>query len=921
MIIRRPPDDSIPRVVRGGQSQTPRVIHYEEPKAPFFRRLLRALFKPYIILPVLVLTAFGVGFLIYYWLIFSARIDHLLKGEVFTRSAGIYAAPKQIRTGEAISQDDLIGYLKRAGYVERGQQGESARGRYVRTDSSIEIDPGADARVDSAQPFEDLRVQFTRGGKSITTILNNKGTHLDRTQLEPELISSVTGRERAKRRVIGFNDLPPDLVKAITTTEDRSFFEHYGVNVRGIIRALLRRYDTDPNSPLAHQGGSSITQQLVKNLLLSPERTLRRKVAEAYMSIILETRLSKQEIFELYCNQVYLGQQSGFSINGFGEASSSYFNKDVTNLTLPESAFLAGLIRSPNRYNPYHDAETAKARRNQVLESMVEVGAISQDQAKQAEASDLKLAPTKGRIDISDAPYFADYVQNQLGDVISGQGADHLRIYTSIDMDLQRAAYTAVTKQLTALDKIEARRFPEGTVQAALVAMNARTGEIVAMVGGRDYSKSQLNRVEALRQPGSAFQPFVYATALNTAYDPVPRVITPATIYKDEPKTFIYDNQEYSPGNMGDKYSMQPVTLRDAMVHSLNVVTVDVAMEVTIGRVMSLAAKAGLPRVPHAYPAMALGTAEATPLQIASAYTAFAGNGTRTTPIAIDRVTTGNGTTIAQPTAQKIEVVRPEIAFVLTSFMKDVVNRGTAAPIRARGFKFNVAGKTGTSRDGWFAGYTPNLVCVVWVGFDDGSQLGLTGAASALPIWADFMNAALTNHPEWTGDWQMPQGIQQADIDPATGAIAKTEDVNKRPELFINGTLPTETSEASSEDLAEKPSPVDGQQGEDMRETEPAALPDTASPESPRAKPTPKSDLRMKTSPRDSDDESSTRLQGTITLDIDPTTGLIAVESCPVIRTKTFIIGQEPRKYCGPEYHKQVQPSPATASRSRVVNP
>ena len=246
---------------------------------------------------------------------------------------------------------------------------------------------------------------------------------------------------------------------------------------------------------------------------------------------------------------------------------------------------------------------------------------------------------------------------------------------------------------------------------------------------------------------------------------------------------------------------------------------------------------------------------------------------------------------------------------------------GIAAPIRARGFKFNVAGKTGTSRDGWFAGYTPNLVCVVWVGFDDGSQLGLTGAASALPIWADFMNAALTNHPEWTGDWQMPQGIQQADIDPATGAIAKTEDVNKRPELFINGTLPTETSEASSEDLAEKPSPVDGQQGEDMRETEPAALPDTASPESPRAKPTPKSDLRMKTSPRDSDDESSTRLQGTITLDIDPTTGLIAVESCPVIRTKTFIIGQEPRKNCGPEYHKKVQPSPATASRSRVVNP
>ena len=921
MIIRRPPDDYIPPVERGRRIQPPHVISYEQPKVPFFRTLLRLFLKPYIILPALVLSIFVVGGLIYYWIIFSARIDNLLRGEVFTRSAGIYAAPKQIRSGEAISQDDLIAYLKRAGYVERGQQGESARGRYQRTDTGIEIDPGEDARVDSAQPFENLRLQFARGGKSITSILNSRGARLDRAQLEPELISSVTGRERAKRRVIGFNDLPPDLVKAITTTEDRSFFEHYGVNIRGIIRALLRRYDTDPNSPLAHQGGSSITQQLVKNLLLSPERTLKRKIAEAYMSIILETRLSKQEIFVLYCNQVYLGQQSGFSINGFGEAASAYFNKDVTNLTLPESAFLAGLIRSPNRYNPYHDPDTAMARRNQVLESMAQTGVITADQAKPAEATDLKLAPTKGRIDISDAPYFADYVQNQLGDLISGQGADHLRIYTSIDMDLQRAAYSAVTKQLATLDKIEAKRFPEGTVQAALVAINAHTGEIVAMVGGRDYAKSQLNRVEALRQPGSVFKPFVYATALNTAYDPVPRVITPATIYKDEPKTFTYDNQEYSPGNMGDKYSMQPVTLRDAMVHSLNVVTVDVAMEVTISRVMSLAAKAGLPRVPRAYPAMALGTAEATPLQIASAYTAFAANGIRTTPVAIDRVTTGKGTTIAQPTGQKNEVVRTEIAYVMTSFMKDVVNRGTGAPIRARGFKFNVAGKTGTSRDGWFAGFTPNLVCVVWVGFDDGSQLGLTGAASALPIWSDFMNAALINHPEWTGDWQMPEDIQQADIDPTTGQLAKAEDVNKRPELFINGTMPTGTAEEASEDMAGKPGQMDGQENEDTREAEPANLPDTSSPESPPAKPTPKVDSRSKTSPRDYDEDTSPKLQGTITLDIDPTTGLIAVDSCPIIRTKTFIIGQEPKKYCGPEYHKRAQPTPAPANRARVVNP
>jgi penicillin-binding protein 1B len=628
-------------------------------------------------------------------------------------------------------------------------------------------------------------VQFAKSGKAITSLsdLDGRGS-FQQVWLEPELISSVTGHERAKRKVVGFNDIPDHLRNAITVTEDRSFFEHYGVNIRGIIRAAVRRYDIDPNSPLARQGGSSITQQLVKNLLLSPEYSPKRKISEAYMSIILETRLSKQKIFELYCNQIYMGQQAGFSINGVGEAASAYFNKDVTNITLPEAAFLAGLIRSPNRYNPYRDLPTATARRNQVLDSMLETGAITADEAKIAKETPLQVAPTRGRIDVSDAPYFADYVQNQLGDMIAGAGgAEHLRIYTTIDMDLQRAAYAALTKQLVELDKIEAKRFQPGTLQAALVAMNAKTGEIVAMVGGRDYSKSQLNRAaDAFRQPGSVFKPFVYATALNTAYDPVPRVITPATTYMDEPKTFTFDNQEYSPGNFGDTYSNKPVTLRDAIVHSLNVVTVDVAMEVTMGRVMNLAAEAGLPKPPRAYPAMALGTSEATPLQIASAYTAFANLGSRTTPIAINRITTGEGVTVAAPTSQHIDVLRPDVAFVMTSFMKDVINRGTASKVRARGLKGVLAGKTGTSRDGWFAGYTPNLVCAVWVGFDDGSQLGLTGANSALPIWSDFMSFALNEHPEWDGDWEMPAGVEAIEINPQTGQPTAPGDLEKRTE-------------------------------------------------------------------------------------------------------------------------------------------
>jgi penicillin-binding protein 1B len=849
--------------------------------------------------------------LVYYWTVFSGRIDNLLKGEVFTRSAGIYAAPKQLRVGQVLTPEHLIELLKHAGYVEKAQQADKARGRYSLADGNVNVEPSDNTTVDGQRQFQRVRVQFARNGKAISSLTElDSNTHLDKAWLEPELISSVTGRERAKRKIIGFNDLPPHLVKAITVTEDRAFFEHYGVNVRGILRALVRRYDSDPNSPIARQGGSSITQQLVKNLLLSSEKTLKRKIAEAYMSVILETRLSKEQIFVLYCNQVYLGQQSGFSINGFGEAADAYFNKDVTNLTLAESAFLAGIIRSPNRYNPYHDIGTATARRNQVLDNMAETGAISGEEANQAKQTPLQVAATKGRIDVSDAPYFSDFVQSQLGDMIAGPGAaEHLRIYTTIDLDLQRAAYAAVSKQLAALDKVEAKRFEPGTLQAALVAMNAKTGEIVAMVGGRDYGKSQLNRVsEALRQPGSVFKPFVYATALNTAYDPVPRVITPATTYMDEPKTFTFDNQEYSPGNFGDSYSHAPVTLRDGLVHSLNVVTVDVAMEVSIGRVMNLAAKAGLPRPPRAYPAMALGTSEATPLQVASAYTGFATLGTRTTPIAINRITTGSGVTIAAPTPQKNEMLRPDVAYVMTSFMKDVVNRGTAAKVRGRGFKANVAGKTGTSRDGWFAGYTPNLVCVVWVGFDDGSQLGLTGANSALPIWTDFMDVALGEHPDWQGDWQMPAGIEQVAINPKTGGPASADDPEKRIELFINGTSPQVASDLESEpeatpETGETP-PLPPDQVLPPITLEPSPTP------SPRAK-APRSELRS---------DQSGRLEGTITLDIDPTTGLIAVESCPVIRTRTFVLGTEPRKYCGPEYHQRPLPSPQ-ASRPRLTNP
>src|SRR5262245_1792507 len=770
-----------------------RYLNWRE--APFKRAYYHATSR-IVIAPLLIIgmNLIGAGF--YYWNRYSAIIDAGLRGDIYVRSARIYAAPLSIRDGSGTRMTDVLNHLKKVGYQQQGGAvANSNRGYYSSArNNAIDIHPGNDAKIDGEKAFPNIRVTFGRSSEGIQKIVDlDSQQQLGQAQIEPELISSVVNQEREKRKIIEYKDLPKSLVDAITSIEDRQFFEHSGINWRGIVRALL----TDVQSGEIREGGSSITQQLVKNFFLKPDRTWKRKLSEAYMSFILETRLSKEKIMEMYCNQIYLGQRGGISVNGFGEAARSYFGKDVSQLSLQESALLAGIIQSPNKLSPFTHADEALKRRNKVLDDMVDSDKITSDQAAAAKKTPLGVVAAKSQgVDAADAPYFIDYLTRQVESQYDERDGSlrSLRIYSTVDMQLQQVAFQAVSTRMAEVEKLFAKR-KGGTagLQAAMVAMNPKTGEILAMVGGRDYAQSQLNRAtEARRQPGSVFKPFVYAAAIAAGADNPTNPITAATIFIDEPKTFQTSSGPYSPSNFGDKFAMGPVTVRDALVQSKNVVTVEVAQTVGLANVARLAEKAGLTKVQQVL-SMALGTAEQTPLQMASAYTAFANGGRRIAPVAVKRVTSKDGSTLFESRVDKRDVMSPQVAYIMTSMMQDVLDHGTGTRVRQMGFTGVAAGKTGSSKDAWFAGYTPNLVCVVWVGFDNNDDIKLTGGVVAAPIWADFMIRALRIRPELGGYFEDPGGLVVCDIDPMAGAAPSDTTVGPGPrrEIFLAGTEPT----------------------------------------------------------------------------------------------------------------------------------
>lgn len=713
---------------------------------------------------------------------YAAIIDVRLADQAFFQSPGIYAAPRRLNVGQRITEEQLKERLLRAGYLADEQSDRFSAGNFISNSGQVVIH--RTRFVNSVGLSSSVRIRFGRNGiEGIEDYETGKG--IKSILLAPEMLTADINVKKQTRLATGFDELPPVLINALCAIEDRRFFSHSGLDPRGIVRALFRN--------LRHgeirEGGSTITQQLVKNQFLAPARTWERKIAEAFMAVALERRLTKQQILALYCDRVYLGQNGLTAIYGFKQAAHVYFKKELSALSAAEAAFLSGLAKAPNRYRSSASLDDAIERRNIVLDAMVEAGYISREEAT-AGKSEVLTPLQPENLDASAAPHFVDYVKREL-DKQSGE-FDWTQTYveTTLDLDLQEAATQAVAGNLARISKASGRLKKANRVagraqpEAALIALDPQSGEILAMVGGRDYAASQLNRAtDAHRQPGSLFKPIVYAAALS-------RGISPAATFINAPREIVFaHNAVYRPQNYGRSYSQQPVTLRESLVRSLNVVAVDAAMQTGLGNVAEMAERMGLPR-PENYPSMALGAFEATPLELARAYTVFANQGMRVDPLAIRSIRLG-GEPVTGNRSVKATVLSPAMAYLITDALSDVVNRGTAAGIRRQGYRGPAAGKTGTSRDAWFIGYTPKLLVVVWAGYDDHSDLRLLGGQAAVPIWADFVKRALELRPDLAArEFARPAGLAEVMICTETGAEANEYCPHRQPFLLTGHLIP-----------------------------------------------------------------------------------------------------------------------------------
>jgi penicillin-binding protein 1B len=729
----------------------------------------------------------GVGTFTYFYARYSRLIDQKLRAGPFTKTAKLFAAPQTVGVGDQFTPAEIANELRRSGYNE--SHGNRA-GYYQLEPDSIEIFPGPDSYFD-----QEAGVIHFAGDKISRIVSLRDNTPRTLYQLEPQLITNLSGPNREKRRLVKFGDIPKVVVEAVTSAEDKRFFQHNGFDPFRILKAAY----VDLKESRKEQGASTLSQQLARMFWLDQSKRWTRKLAEVIITLQLESKLSKEEIFEDYANDVPLGHRGSFEIHGFGEGAEAYLGKDLSQVNLPEAAMLAGMIQRPSYFNPFRSPDRARERRNVVLGLMRANGDISQRDYELASAAPLTVA--NARSESVDAPYFVDLVDDELQTKLQDTDlhASAYRIYTTLDLNLQRAAAEAVRIGMQEVDKriAKQRRFRGKTppeAQVALIAMDPHTAEIKAVIGGRNYGLSQLNHAIRKRQPGSIFKPFVYAAALNTGVEKgSQQILTASTTVVDEPTTFWFDDKPYAPSNFEHEF-MGTVTLRDALAHSLNVATVKVAQMVGYDAVVDMANRAGMNYNIHPTPAVALGAYEITPIEAAGAYTIFSNHGAYVKPSFLNMVRAQDGNVVYKNEIHEKQVLDPRVAYLMTNLMEEVLRSGTAAGVRARGFTAPAAGKTGTSHDGWFAGYTSELLCVVWVGFDDNSILDLQGADSAAPIWAEFMKRALQfREYRDVKPFEAPPGVVSIEIDPLSGMPATPYCPRTRQEVYIAGTEPVGT--------------------------------------------------------------------------------------------------------------------------------
>ncbi len=711
----------------------------------------------------------------YHTLRFTALVDAKLVGESNERPATVYSRPFELRQGQRLSRDELVAILNDLGYRQQPSLGDTS-GTFALTDGAdtVHVRRSGEFRAPVTVDFDRLWVSSLQESRS--------GARLERIDFGRVPVTTLFGADRTKRRWVPLEEIPPHVSQAILATEDRRFYSHTGFDPIGIARALV----TDLLSGELRQGASTITQQLVKNYFLTPERTWRRKVLEAYLAVLLESRASKDEILELYVNEVYLGQRGSFGINGVEQAAQIFFGKNVGNLTIAQSALLAAIIRAPNASSPHRYPEQIRERRNVVLRQMVDAGFIDETSAEFESTRPLGLI--EGTVDRGEAPYFVDALTRELTKDYEARNLQTrgLSVFSTMDPYLQSRAQQALVE---GLEEIRSK-LPQGaeSPQAALVALSPRTGDVLAIVGARSYGTSQFNRaVDAHRQPGSAFKPFVYLAAFENDSS-----LTPATTVVDEPTTFRQAGKAWTPQNYSRRFEGR-VSYRRALALSLNVATARIGQDVGFDQVVALWKAMGMSSELSPYPSLVLGAFEVTPLELATAYAVLANGGYRIEPRFYTKLSDASGATLGERPVVSRPVASPESAYLVTDMMRSVLTFGTAKEIRARGFTADAAGKTGTTndtRDAWFVGYTPDALTVVWVGYDDNRPLGLTGSQAALPIWTRVMKAAVSGKEKER--FVPPDGIAFVDVDPASNKIAGANCPTRQREAFRRGTEPEE---------------------------------------------------------------------------------------------------------------------------------